>query len=180
MSRDHEKVLVSRIRSDSTNTDIHTPLIDYNEIKFIEHIGEGSFGNVSKGKCRETFVALKTLPLPESSESYEQIFNEMKILTMIRHPKVVLYLGCCIDKVKREIVIVSELCKYDLTMHMSLNGPFTLMECIKLGSDIADGMAWLHAFDPAILHSDLKPENVLIDNYGNAKVMWCIVLIVDL
>jgi serine/threonine protein kinase len=33
--------------------------------------------------------------------------------------------------------------------------------------DIASGLAYLH---PAVVHRDLKPQNVLLDKHGRAKI----------
>lgn len=44
-------------------------------------------------------------------------------------------------------------------------GKFTEKEAWKLIGDVASGLAYLHAQD--IIHQDIKPDNILIDNNGN-------------
>ncbi len=44
-------------------------------------------------------------------------------------------------------------------------GKFTEEEAWKLIGDVASGLAYLHAQD--IIHQDIKPDNILIDNNGN-------------
>ncbi|KIM30273.1 hypothetical protein M408DRAFT_40255, partial [Serendipita vermifera MAFF 305830] len=36
--------------------------------------------------------------------------------------------------------------------------------------DIVSGVNYLHSFNPVLIHGDLKPRNVLIDESGNAKI----------
>lgn len=44
-------------------------------------------------------------------------------------------------------------------------GKFTEKEAWELIADVASGLAYLHAQD--IIHQDIKPDNILIDNNGN-------------
>lgn len=40
-------------------------------------------------------------------------------------------------------------------------------QILQVGLDIASGLAYLH---PAVVHRDLKPQNVLLDKHGRAKI----------
>jgi serine/threonine protein kinase len=42
-----------------------------------------------------------------------------------------------------------------------------LSQVLQIGLDVAAGLAYLH---PAVLHRDLKPQNVLLDGQGRAKI----------
>jgi len=42
-----------------------------------------------------------------------------------------------------------------------------LLQILQIGLDIASGLAYLH---PAVVHRDLKPQNVLLDRQGRAKI----------
>lgn len=41
---------------------------------------------------------------------------------------------------------------------------------ILLWKDIVSGVNYLHSFNPVLIHGDLKPRNVLIDDSGSAKI----------
>ncbi len=45
-------------------------------------------------------------------------------------------------------------------------GPLALPELVALGLDILEGLTQLHAVH--ILHLDLKPANILLDDYSHA------------
>jgi tetratricopeptide (TPR) repeat protein len=49
-----------------------------------------------------------------------------------------------------------------------MDGPARLAEIVRLSREICDGLAYIHA--NGIVHGDLKPQNVLIDKNGRAKI----------
>ncbi|KAG8985073.1 hypothetical protein FRB90_004951 [Tulasnella sp. 427] len=42
---------------------------------------------------------------------------------------------------------------------------------LKLLLDIAKGLAYLHSQNPSVIHGDIKPENILINDNGDALLM---------
>jgi len=48
--------------------------------------------------------------------------------------------------------------------------PLTLYERMKMARDAAQGIAWLHGSNPAIIHRDLKTSNLLFDKNKRIKV----------
>ena len=48
------------------------------------------------------------------------------------------------------------------------NMPLPIDECVRLGTQVAQGLAAIHALD--VVHRDLKPSNILLDAQGSAKV----------
>lgn len=41
---------------------------------------------------------------------------------------------------------------------------------MKLLLEVASGLAYLHEFEPPVVHGDIKPDNILIDDYGSAVI----------
>ena len=64
--------------------------------------------------------------------------------------------------------IGKNLADYYLSDLADMDAPGRLAEIVRLGSDICDGLAYIHA--SGIVHGDLKPQNVLIDTNGRAKI----------
>ena len=50
---------------------------------------------------------------------------------------------------------------------VKLIGKITEDEAWHFLHDVASGLAYLHEQDPPIIHQDIKPDNILIDNRGN-------------
>eukprot|EP01018_Ginkgo_biloba_P034570 Gb_34169 [translate_table: standard] len=140
---------------------------------FREKLGEGAFGTVSKGKLSNGFaVAVKVLR-DRSSQSEEQFMNEVGTIGRIHHINLVRLLGYCAKGSKRALV-------YEFMANGSLdnlifpnqNGRalgWEQLRAIALGT--ARGIAYLHGdCQNRIIHYDIKPANVLVDENFLPKV----------
>jgi serine/threonine-protein kinase TNNI3K len=157
------------MKSLELNTVICLPLITKQEIDIEEEIGRGCSGVVFKGKCRHATVAVKILVLQkEESEVFDR---EVVAMLQIRHPNIISVMGASSNPEGSIIVteyfpnkdIQSLLDKSKATKQM-IDRVFAL----KIALDIATGMYWLHCSQ--IVHRNLKPTNVLLDQYNNAKI----------
>ena len=56
-------------------------------------------------------------------------------------------------------------------LHQRINdkvkGRMSYMDILQLAHDVAEGLAYLH---PSVIHRDLKPGNILLDEEGRAKI----------
>jgi serine/threonine protein kinase len=48
--------------------------------------------------------------------------------------------------------------------------PLSVFEVLRIAIDVSHAMVYLHALQPQVVHRDLKPQNVLLDLQGMAKV----------
>eukprot|EP01018_Ginkgo_biloba_P034573 Gb_34171 [translate_table: standard] len=140
---------------------------------FREKLGEGAFGTVFKGKLSNGFdVAVKVLR-DRSSQSEGQFMNEVGTIGRVHHINLVRLLGCCAEGSKRALV-------YEFMANGSLvnwifrnqNGRalgWEQLHRIALGT--ARGIAYLHGdCQNRIIHYDIKPANVLVDENFLPKV----------
>jgi serine/threonine protein kinase len=68
--------------------------LDYAELEVGEQMGAGGYGIVYKGKWRGTEVAIKTMISKDITKDLERAFKEeVLVMTALRHPNVVLFMG---------------------------------------------------------------------------------------
>lgn len=148
---------------------IHAPEIGANECTWGEKIGGGCFGSVFAGGCRGVNVAIKKLTKTDlDPKTLEEFRKEVDIMTQMRHPNVVLFMGACTKD--KDMFIVSERMKSSVGHLLQNNEPISMLKRIYMARDTCAGMAWLHGANPQIIHRDLKPHNLLVDDVWNVKV----------
>jgi serine/threonine protein kinase len=141
--------------------------------QFSEKLGEGAYGTVFKGKLsNEIYVAVKILN--SSMGNGEEFINEVGTMGTIHHVNVVRLVGFCADGFRRAVVY--EFLPNDSLEKLisSTDAKSRILKWDKL-QDIAFGVAkgieYLHqGCDQRILHFDIKPHNVLLDQNFNPKI----------
>jgi hypothetical protein len=69
-------------------------LVDTAEIEFGEVLGTGGYGEVRKAIWRGTEVAVKTLlAVNATNETRNAFIDEVRVMTTLRHPHVVLFMA---------------------------------------------------------------------------------------
>jgi serine/threonine protein kinase len=149
----------------------------YSEIKkmtksFQDKLGEGGYGTVFKGTLRSgRLVAIKVLS--KSKANGQDFINEVATIGRIHHVNVVQLIGFCVERSKRALVYEfmpnGSLNKYIFSPEVSTLLSYNKMYDIALG--VARGIEYLHqGCDMQILHFDIKPHNILLDENFIPKV----------
>ncbi|CAN6566837.1 unnamed protein product [Malus baccata var. baccata] len=140
--------------------------------KFKDKLGEGGYGSVFKGKLRSgRFVAIKVLGKPKANS--QDFISEIATIGRIHHVNVVQLIGYCVEGSKRALVYEfmanGSLDKYIYSKEGSVHLSIEKMYDISLG--VAQGIEYLHqGCEMQILHFDIKPHNILLDENFKAKV----------
>ncbi|XP_023637823.1 LEAF RUST 10 DISEASE-RESISTANCE LOCUS RECEPTOR-LIKE PROTEIN KINASE-like 2.3 isoform X2 [Capsella rubella] len=146
----------------------------YKEIKkitkrFTEVVGRGGFGTVYKGKLRGGGkVAVKVLK--DSMGNCEDFINEVASMSQTSHVNIVSLLGFCYEGSKRAIVY-EFLENGSLDQFISKSGDLDVSTLYGIALGVARGIEYLHyGCKTRIVHFDIKPQNVLLDDNLRPKV----------
>jgi Amt family ammonium transporter len=137
------------------------------------YVASGSFGDVRTGLFRGTLVAIKTLRRERIDHANVERFKaELVLCRDLRHPNIMQVLGGCWDSADT-VMLMTEFCeKGSLSKLLRREGSGHKLMTTKLRwcVEIAKAMCYLHGFRPAILHRDLKCDNVLVNQSLQVKL----------
>ncbi|KAL4286348.1 hypothetical protein AHAS_Ahas19G0077200 [Arachis hypogaea] len=140
-------------------------------------IGSGSFGSVYKGflESEHKFVAIKVINL-QMSGAHKSFIAECNALKFIRHRNLVKILTCCtsIDYSGQEFkaLVFEYMPNGSLEKWLHPSAEITdrlytldLTQRLNIVIDVASALHYLHyGCEQPVVHCDLKPENVVLDD----------------
>ncbi len=140
--------------------------------EIIEELGKGGMGSVYRvfDKKIEEEVALKLLKLEiaEDKKTIERFRNELKLARKIGHRNV-----CKMYDLNEEEGINYITMEYvpgeDLKSFIRRAAPLSTGKSVSIAKQVCEGLAEAHRL--GVVHRDLKPQNIMIDKDGNAKIM---------
>ncbi|XP_023948396.1 serine/threonine-protein kinase fused [Bicyclus anynana] len=135
----------------------------------ISFVGEGSFGRVFKAKHKDTdaIVALKVIRKKgRSSKDLKNLRQECDIQRQLNHPNVIRMIDSF--DTESELVVVTEYAEKELHSILAKEGCLNEENVKKITWDLVSALYYLHSH--RVLHRDLKPQNVLLDGTGRAKL----------
>eukprot|EP00998_Keelungia_sp_KM082_P005873 NODE_2161_length_1123_cov_121.192771_g2143_i0.p1 GENE.NODE_2161_length_1123_cov_121.192771_g2143_i0~~NODE_2161_length_1123_cov_121.192771_g2143_i0.p1 ORF type:complete len:302 (+),score=51.58 NODE_2161_length_1123_cov_121.192771_g2143_i0:79-984(+) len=132
--------------------------------------GEGVYGTVYKAEDKSTgnVVAIKRIPLGQEEAGVPcTAIREISLLKELKHPALVQLFEVAFNEKKQTLNLVFEYCDTDLKKYMDArNGrvePPLIRHFVK---QLLQGLQYCH--DKCVLHRDLKPQNLLINERDNA------------
>ncbi|MFQ6067133.1 MAG: protein kinase [bacterium] len=140
--------------------------------EIIEELGKGGMGKVYRvedKKIKEE-VALKLIKPEIASDQamIERFRNELKLARKITHKNV-----CRMHDFHEEegipFITMEYVAGEDLKSFIRSKGNLTEEEAISIAKQVCEGLAVAHEL--GVVHRDLKPQNIMIDEKGNAKIM---------
>ena len=141
-------------------------------------LGKGSYGTVEELEMTGLVCAGKKIfdilldPDNDGSErTVERFFNECSLLSKLRHPHIVQFLGICfLPDSPRLPVLVMERLQTSLDDLLVQTPDIPLHTKLSILHDVMKGLVFLHTRDPVVVHRDLTARNVLLDAALAAKI----------
>jgi serine/threonine protein kinase/tetratricopeptide (TPR) repeat protein len=138
-------------------------------------LGAGGMGEVYQAwdERLERRVALKIVRAGAAGSpgARERFRREARAAASLSHPAIVQIHDILLDGLDGEDgdAIVMELVDGEPLSRRLARGPLAVREAVRLGREIAEGLASAHA--KGLIHRDLKPENVMVTAAGHAKIL---------
>lgn len=144
-------------------------ILDYDHFEFVDLLGKGNSSTVYLGTLKNQEVAIKVLRLENQKKEIEDFKKEMEIMSTIRSPYIVHFLGATMSP---KPCIVLEYCPNGSLFHYLQNSKNRvdwkmIMQWIF---QITKGINTLHLWKPQVVHRDLKTLNLLLDVNNKVKV----------
>ena len=140
--------------------------------QIVEELGRGGMGRVYKvldTKIGEK-IALKLIR-PEAvldRKTVERFSNELKLARKIRHKNICQMFDLGEDQGTRYITM-EYIHGEDLKQLIRKVGRLSPGQAIGIARQVCDGLEEAHKL--GVVHRDLKPQNIMIDEDGNARIM---------
>jgi serine/threonine protein kinase/tetratricopeptide (TPR) repeat protein len=138
----------------------------------IEELGHGGMGKVYKvfdTKIKEK-IALKLIKpeIASDKETIERFSNELRLARNISQRNVCRMFDMG-ESEGAHFITMEYVHGEDLKSMIHMSGSLSLGMLLSVGKQVCDGLAEAHSL--GVVHRDLKPQNIMIDKNGNAKIM---------
>ncbi|XP_078517497.1 cyclin-dependent kinase 17-like isoform X2 [Lissotriton helveticus] len=135
----------------------------------LDKLGEGTYATVYKGRSKLTdnLVALKEIRLEHEEGAPCTAIREVSLLKDLKHANIVTLHD--IVHTEKSLTLVFEYLEKDLKQYMDDCGNIMSIQNVKIFLfQLLRGLAYCHR--RKVLHRDLKPQNLLINDKGELKL----------
>ncbi|KAI6709558.1 negative regulator of the PHO system [Marssonina coronariae] len=137
----------------------------------LEKLGEGTYATVFKGRNRQTgeLVALKEIHLDSEEGTPSTAIREISLMKELKHESIVSLHD--VIHTENKLMLVFEYMDKDLKKYMDTVGDRGALPPATIKSfmhQLLLGIDFCHT--NRVLHRDLKPQNLLINNKGQLKL----------
>jgi eukaryotic-like serine/threonine-protein kinase len=132
-------------------------------------LGEGGFSWVFAARDGDgTPVAVKVLkPRYAGDRQFEARFrNEAETAAQLEHPSIIRIRS--VARAGAHVYFAMDLCADSLAARLLREGPLPEAEIVRIAGDVVRGLEFAHR--RGVVHRDLKPDNILIQQDGSAVI----------
>ncbi len=140
--------------------------------QIVEELGKGGMGKVYRAvdKKLNEEMALKLIKpeIASDKKTIGRFSNELKLARKISHRNV----GRMYELMEEEgthFITMEYVPGEDLKSSLRRMGPLSAGKTVFIARQICEGLAEAHRL--GVVHRDLKPQNIMIDKEGNARIM---------
>ena len=138
-------------------------------------LGHGSYATVIELefmglKCAGKKIHEVLLRQGGTSYAVQRFEEECRLLSQVRHPNIVQFLGVYFQQGVPAPILVMEFLPTNLTTCIEQYGILPNEISYSILHDVALGLCYLHSQTPPIIHRDLSSNNVLLTSNMTAKV----------
>ncbi|KAA8549591.1 hypothetical protein F0562_001391 [Nyssa sinensis] len=171
------KKKVRRIHRGKSIVDTNLHCFTYKELAeatngFKEELGKGAFGIVYKGEINTgsgNFVAVKKLDRMVQ-EGEKEFKAEVNVIGQTHHKNLVRLIGFCNEGAQR-LLVYEYMSNGTLASFLFGDSKPSWNMRTQIAFGIARGLLYLHEeCSTQIIHCDIKPQNILLDDYYNARI----------
>ena len=122
-------------------------------------------------KCAGTKIhELLLEPQGDESNAIRRFEEECRLLSQVRHPNIVQFLGIYFQQGVHKPILVTEFLPTNLTSCIKQYSILSKDISYSILHDVALGLCYLHSQTPPIIHRDLSSNNVLLTSNMTAKI----------
>ena len=155
-----------------STTDLRKGVLFAQRYEVLEALGQGGMGRVYKVVDKEIgeIIALKLLnpDIAADRRTIERFRNELKVARKITHRNI-----CRMHDINREkntyFITMEFVPGEDLKSLLRRKGRLAEEEALSLAEQVCAGLSEAHRL--GVTHRDLKPQNIMIDDAGQARIM---------
>ena len=138
-------------------------------------LGQGSYASVMEVnymglKCAGKKIHEVLLEQGETNYVVRHFEEECRILSTMRHPNIIQFLGVYFNENERVPMLVMEFLPMNLTSCVQKHVILPEEISYSILYDVALGLYYLHNQSPPIVHRDLSANNVLLTYNMDAKI----------
>jgi serine/threonine protein kinase len=140
-----------------------------NKYEVISQLGHGSMGVVYKVRhtVLDTILAIKVLSahLTENAELVKRFYREARVMARLQHPNIARVIDVQHDEALGIHYFIMEYIKGQTLKEYvrERGGSLGLYDVLNIIRQVARALNYSHNFNPPVIHRDIKPTNIMVE-----------------
>ncbi|MGH8572724.1 MAG: serine/threonine protein kinase [Gammaproteobacteria bacterium] len=150
-------------------------MIISNKYEVLSQLGEGGMGVVYKVRhtALENVSALKVMSthFGDDPDLVKRFYREARVLARLNHPNIVRVIDIERDEELKFYYFVMEYIEgQTLRDHLRESGALGIAQVLAITKQVAGALNYAHHYNPPVIHRDIKPTNIMIED-GSQRVV---------